>query len=107
MTKLTHTALVVAAILSISVSAIFASPVNTQKQNGYITVLNGKNEVPSHPDVTATGIGGFIVNSRNSKIWYQIEAEGLKGVTQDHIHSGKRVKMVLLLQHYSKVVKTL
>jgi hypothetical protein len=89
MTKLTYTALVLAAILSISVSVIFANPVNAQQQNGYITVLNGKNEVPSHPDVTATGISGFIVNSGNSKIWYQIEAEGLKGVTQAHIHSGK------------------
>ncbi|HXW12067.1 MAG TPA: CHRD domain-containing protein [Nitrososphaeraceae archaeon] len=89
MTKLTYTALVLAAILSISVSVIFANPVNAQEQNGYITVLNGKNEVPSHPDVTATGISGFIVNSGNSKIWYQIEAEGLKGVTQAHIHSGK------------------
>ena len=48
-----------------------------------------KNEVPSHVDVTATGISGFIVNSGNSKVWYQIEAEGLKGVTQAHIHSGK------------------
>ena len=89
MTKLTYTALVLAAILSISVSVIFANPVNAQQQNGYLTVLNGKNEVPSHPDVTATGISGFIVNSGNSKIWYQIEAEGLKGVTQAHIHSGK------------------
>jgi hypothetical protein len=89
MTKLTYTALVLTAILSISVSVIFANPVNAQQQNGYITVLNGKNEVPSHPDVTATGISGFIVNSGNSKIWYQIEAEGLKGVTQAHIHSGK------------------
>ena len=75
--------------MSISVSVIFANPVNAQQQNGYITVLNGKNEVPAHPDVTATGISGFIVNSGNSKIWYQIEAEGLKGVTQAHIHSGK------------------
>jgi CHRD domain-containing protein len=89
MTKLTYTVLVLAAILSISVSVIFANPVNAQQQNGYITVLNGKNEVPSHPDVTATGISGFIVNSGNSKVWYQIEAEGLKGVTQAHIHSGK------------------
>jgi len=89
MTKLTHIALGLAAILSISVSIIFANPVYAQEQNGYITVLNGKNEVPSHPDVTATGISGFIVNSGNSKIWYQIEAEGLKGVTQAHIHSGK------------------
>ncbi|HYY85672.1 MAG TPA: CHRD domain-containing protein [Nitrososphaeraceae archaeon] len=89
MTKLTCTALVLAAILSISVSVIFANPVKAQEQNGYITVLNGKNEVPSHPDVTATGISGFIVNSGNSKIWYQIEAEGLKGVTQAHIHSGE------------------
>src|SRR5919108_1654572 len=89
MTKLTCTALVLAAILSISVSVIFANPVKAQEQNGYITVLNGKNEVPSHPDVTATGISGFIVNSGNSKIRYQIEAEGLKGVTQAHIHSGK------------------
>ena len=89
MTKLTYTAVVLAALLSISVSVIFANPVNAQQQNGYITVLNGKNEVPSHPDVTATGISGFIVNSGNSKIWYQIEAEGLKGVTQAHIHSGK------------------
>jgi hypothetical protein len=89
MTKVTYTALVLAAILSISVSVIFANQVNAQQQNGYLTVLNGKNEVPSHPDVTATGISGFIVNSGNSKIWYQIEAEGLKGVTQAHIHSGK------------------
>src|ERR671924_1397100 len=89
MTKLICTALVLAAILSISVSVIFANPVKAQEQNGYITVLNGKNEVPSHPDVTATGISGFIVNSGNSKIWYQIEAEGLKGVTQAHIHSGE------------------
>ena len=89
MTKLTYTALVIAAILSISVSVIFANPGKAQEQNGYIAVLNGKNEVPSHPDVTATGISGFIVNSGNSKIWYQIEAEGLKGVTQAHIHSGE------------------
>jgi hypothetical protein len=89
MTKLTYTALVLAAILSISTSAIFANQINAQQQNGYLTVLNGKNEVPSHPDVTATGISGFIVNSANSKVWYQIEAEGLKGVTQAHIHSGK------------------
>jgi hypothetical protein len=34
-------------------------------------------------------MSGFIVNSGNSKVWYQIEAEGLKGVTQAHIHSGK------------------
>jgi hypothetical protein len=63
--------------------------VNAQQQNGYISTLNGKNELPSHPDVTATGISGLIVNSGNSKVWYQIEAEGLKGVTQAHIHSGK------------------
>ena len=87
MTKLTYTALVLAAILSMSVSVIFANQVNAQ--HGYITVLNGKNEVPSHPDVTATGMSGFIVNSGNSKVWYQIEGEGLKGVTQAHIHSGK------------------
>jgi hypothetical protein len=89
MTKLTYTALVLATILSISVSVIFANQISAQQQNGYITVLNGKNEVPSHPDVTATGMSGFIVNSGNSKVWYQIEGEGLKGVTQAHIHSGK------------------
>ena len=89
MTKLTYTAVVLAAILSISASVIFANQINAQQQNGYLTVLNGKNEVPSHPDVTATGMGGFIVNSGNSKVWYQIEGEGLKGVTQAHIHSGK------------------
>jgi len=89
MTRLTYTALVLAAILSISVSVIFANQVNAQQQNGYLTALNGKNEVPSHSDVTATGMSGFIVNSGNSKVWYQIEAEGLKGVTQAHIHSGK------------------
>ena len=89
MTRLTYTALVLASILSISVSVIFANQVNAQQQNGYITALNGKNEVPSHPDVSATGMSGFIVNSGNSKVWYQIEAEGLKGVTQAHIHSGK------------------
>ena len=89
MTKLIYTALVLAAILSISMSVIFANQINAQQQNGYLTVLNGKNEVPSHPDVTATGISGFIVNSGNSKVWYQIEGEGLKGVTQAHIHSGK------------------
>ena len=89
MTKLTYTAVVLAAILSISASVIFANQINAQQQNGYLTVLNGKNEVPSHPDVTATGMAGFIVNSGNSKVWYQIEGEGLKGVTQAHIHSGK------------------
>ena len=89
MTKLTYTALGLAAILSISVSVIFANQISAQQQNGYITVLNGKNEVPSHSDVTATGMSGFIVNSGNSKVWYQIEGEGLKGVTQAHIHSGK------------------
>ncbi|HEU4468376.1 MAG TPA: CHRD domain-containing protein [Nitrososphaeraceae archaeon] len=89
MTKLTYIAVVLAAILSVSVSVIFANQINAQQQNGYLTVLNGKNEVPSHPDVTATGMSGFIVNSGNSKVWYQIEGEGLKGVTQAHIHSGK------------------
>ena len=89
MTKLTYTALGLAAILSISVSVIFANQISAQQQNGYITVLNGKNEVPSHSDVTATGMSGFIVNSGNSKVWYQIEGEGLKGVTQAHIHSGE------------------
>jgi hypothetical protein len=39
--------------------------------------------------VTATGMAGFIVNNAKTKIWYQIEAEGLKKVTQAHIHSGK------------------
>ena len=67
MTRLTYTALVLAAILSISVSVILANQVNAQQQNGYLTALNGKNEVPSHSDVTATGMSGFIVNSGNSK----------------------------------------
>ena len=89
MTKLVYTTLILVAIMSISVSVIFTNQVNAQQQNGYITTLNGKNEVPSHADVTATGITGFIVNSGNSKVWYQIEAEGLNGVTQAHIHSGK------------------
>lgn len=75
--------------MSISVSVIFTNQVNAQQRNGYITTLNGKNEVPSHPEVTATGISALMVNSGNSKVWYQIEAEGLKGVTQAHIHSGK------------------
>ena len=89
MTKLIYTTLILAAIMSISVSVILTNQVNAQQQNGYITTLNGNNEVPSHPDVTTTGISGLIVNSGNSKVWYQIEAEGLKGVTQAHIHSGK------------------
>jgi hypothetical protein len=89
MTKLVYTTLILAAIMSISFSVIFTNQVNAQQQNGYVTTLNGKNEVPSHADVTATGISGFIVNSGNSKVWYQIEAEGLNGVTQAHIHSGK------------------
>ncbi|MDW0147228.1 MAG: CHRD domain-containing protein [Nitrososphaeraceae archaeon] len=89
MTNLVYTTLILAAIMSISVSVIFTNQVNAQQQNGYVTTLNGKNEVPSHADVTATGISGFIVNSGNSKVWYQIEAEGLNGVTQAHIHSGK------------------
>jgi hypothetical protein len=89
MTKLIYTTLILAAIMSISVSVVITNQVNAQQQNGYITTLNGKNEVPSHADVTATGISGLIVNSGNSKVWYQIEAEGLKGVTQAHIHSGK------------------
>ena len=90
MTKLVYTILILAAIMSISVSVVFTNQVNAQQQNGYVTTLNGKNEVPSHADVTATGISGFIVNSGNSKVWYQIEAEGLNGViTQAHIHSGK------------------
>jgi CHRD domain len=89
MTNLLYTTLILAAIMSISVSVIFTNQVNAQQQNGYVTTLNGKNEVPSHADVMATGISGFIVNSGNSKVWYQIEAEGLNGVTQAHIHSGK------------------
>jgi hypothetical protein len=89
MTNLVYTTLILAVIMSISVSVIFTNQVNAQQQNGYVTTLNGKNEVPSHADVTATGISGFIVNSGNSKVWYQIEAEGLNGVTQAHIHSGK------------------
>jgi hypothetical protein len=89
MIKFVYTTLILATIMSISVSVIFTNQVNAQQQNGYVTTLNGKNEVPSHADVTATGISGFIVNSGNSKVWYQIEAEGLKGVTQAHIHSGK------------------
>ncbi|MDW0153094.1 MAG: CHRD domain-containing protein [Nitrososphaeraceae archaeon] len=89
MTNLVYTTLILAAIMSISFSVIFTNQVNAQQQNGYVTTLNGKNEVPSHADVTATGISGFIVNSGNSKVWYQIEAEGLNGVTQAHIHSGK------------------
>ena len=88
MTKLVYTILILAAIMSISVSVVFTNQVNAQQQNGYITTLNGKNEEPSRPDVTATGISGFIINSGNSKVWYQIEAEGLNGVTQAHIHSG-------------------
>jgi hypothetical protein len=89
MRKLVYTTLILAAIISISISVIFTNQINAQQQNGYVATLNGKNEVPSHPDVTATGISGFIVNSGNSKVWYQIEAEGLNGVTQAHIHSGK------------------
>ena len=89
MRKLVYTTLILAAITSISISVIFTNQINAQQQNGYVATLNGKNEVPSHPDVTATGISGFIVNSGNSKVWYQIEAEGLNGVTQAHIHSGK------------------
>ena len=89
MRKLVYTTLILAAIMSISISVIFTNQINAQQQNGYVATLNGKNEVPSHPDVTATGISGFIVNSGNSKVWYQIEAEGLNGVTQAHIHSGK------------------
>src|SRR5688572_29133546 len=89
MTKLTYTTLILVAIMSIPVSGMFASETNAQQQTGYITTLNGKNEVPSHAEVTATGISGLIVNSGNSKVWYQVEAEGLRGVTQAHIHSGK------------------
>ena len=89
MTKLIYTALTLAAILSISAAVILANHVNAQEQIGYIAALNGKNEVPSHNDVTATGMAGFIVNNAKTKIWYQIEAEGLKKVTQAHIHSGK------------------
>jgi CHRD domain len=89
MAKLSYIALTLAGILSISVAVIFTNQVYAQQQNGYIAILNGKNEVPSHPDVSATGIGGFIVNSAKSKVWYQIEAEGLEGVTQAHIHSGE------------------
>jgi hypothetical protein len=89
MTKLIYTALTLAAIMSISVAVILANQANAQQQIGYIAILNGKNEVPSHTDVTATGMAGFIVNNAKTKIWYQIEAEGLKKVTQAHIHSGK------------------
>jgi CHRD domain len=89
MAKLSYTALTLAAILSISAAAIFINQVNAQQQNGYLAILNGQNEVPSHSDVSATGIGGLIVNSAKSKIWYQIEAEGLERVTQAHIHSGE------------------
>ena len=89
MTKLVYITLILVAIMSISISVILTNQVNAQQQNGYVTTLNGNNEVPSHGDVTATGISGFIVNSGNSKVWYQIEAEGLNGVTQAHIHSGK------------------
>ena len=89
MTKLVHITLILVAIMSISISVILTNQVNAQQQNGYVTTLNGKNEVPSHGDVTATGISGFIVNSGNSKVWYQIEAEGLNGVTQALINSWK------------------
>ena len=89
MTKLIYTALTLAAIVSISAAVILGNHVNAQEQIGYIAALNGKNEVPSHNDVTATGMAGFIVNNAKTKIWYQVEAEGLKKVTQAHIHSGK------------------
>lgn len=89
MTKFTYTSLILVAIMSIPLSVMFTSDTNAQQQTGYITTLNGKNEVPSHAEVTATGITGLIVNSGNSKVWYQVEAEGLTGVTQAHIHSGK------------------
>ena len=74
--------------MSISLAVILTNQANAQQQIGYIAILNGKNEVPSHSDVTATGMSGFIVNTAKTKIWYQIEAEGLKKVTQAHIHSG-------------------
>ena len=77
MTKFTYTSLILVAIMSIPLSVMFTSDTNAQQQTGYITTLNGKNEVPSHAEVTATGITGLIVNSGNSKVWYQVEAEGL------------------------------
>jgi CHRD domain-containing protein len=89
MTKLFYTALTLASIMSISAAVILTNHANAQQQVAYIAILNGKNEVPSHSDVTATGMAGFIVNTAKTKIWYQIEAEGLKKVTQAHIHSGK------------------
>ena len=89
MTKLFYIALTLAAIMSISAAVILTNHANAQQQVAYIAILNGKNEVPSHSDVTATGMAGFIVNTAKTKIWYQIEAEGLKKVTQAHIHSGK------------------
>src|SRR6188474_1766200 len=89
MTKLFYIALTLAAIMSISAAVILTNHANAQQQVAYIAILNGKNEVPSHSDVTATGMAGFIVNIAKTKIWYQIEAEGLKKVTQAHIHSGK------------------
>jgi len=89
MTKLFYIAVTLAAIMSISVAVILTNHANAQQQVAYIAILNGKNEVPSHSDVTATGMAGFIVNIAKTKIWYQIEAEGLKKVTQAHIHSGK------------------
>ena len=89
MTKLFYIAVTLAAIMSISVAVILTNHANAQQQVAYIAILNGKNEVPSHSDVTATGMAGFIVNTAKTKIWYQIEAEGLKKVTQAHIHSGK------------------
>jgi len=89
MTKLFYIALTLAAIMSISAAVILTNHANAQQQVAYIAILNGKNEVPSHSDITATGMAGFIVNTAKTKIWYQIEAEGLKKVTQAHIHSGK------------------
>ncbi len=89
MTKLIYTALTLSAIMSISLAVILTNQANAQQQIGYIAILNGNNEVPSHSDVTATGMSGFIANTAKTKIWYQIEAEGLKKVTQAHIHSGK------------------
>ncbi|TLX67551.1 MAG: hypothetical protein E6L03_06170 [Thaumarchaeota archaeon] len=55
------TALTIVAILSISAAVIFTNQVNAHQQNGYIAILNGRNAVPSHPDVSATGITGLIV----------------------------------------------
>jgi hypothetical protein len=76
-------------MLSAAVLALTLVATSAPAEMTFVATLNGLNNVPPRPEITATGSATLVLNDEQTELSYRIEYNGITSPeTASHIHRG-------------------